>query len=69
MPLLAVVVVLIGLLGTVDLLLTVTGARGVRGYGDLPAEAGQMQPAGPTLRPVAVFGGQSAEGDVIDSAA
>jgi hypothetical protein len=70
-PLLAVAVVLIGLLSTVDLLLTITGTRGIRAHGDQPdtADAGQMQPAATTLRPVAAFGGQSAKGDVIDSAA
>jgi hypothetical protein len=74
-PLLAVAVVLIGLLSAVDLLRTVTRARGVRAYADKPADQAQTAPAGApqpiatTLRRVAGVRGQSARSDVIDSAA
>jgi hypothetical protein len=69
--LLAVAVVLIGLLSAVDLLRTVTRARGVRAYADQAqtAQAGAPQPPATTLRRTAAVRGQSAGSDVIDSAA
>ena len=71
MPLLAVAVVLIGLLSAVDLLRTVSGARGIPAHADelQTAQPGAPQPAATTLTPIAVVRGHSAEGDVIDSAA
>lgn len=70
-PLLAVVVVLIGLLSAVDLLRTITGARGVLASADQPqtSQPGAPRPAATMLTPMAVARGQSADGDVIDSAA